>query len=266
LRSATAGLDAFVNERTPFSHDFRARRGTRYNVLLLESDEPYRIAIEACIELVGGRAEAVACREAALSALERQRYDLVVWGVPRAAGAEEVPRAETIAKIRARTEAPIIVIDGGTEYAQLNLEAGADQWLPKPFSPGALVGALRAALRSSASSAVSQILRTEIRGMALDGARRRLSFGGAEVFFTRQEWELFSVLLSHPDRFLSAQEILGLGWSAGEHAAEQLRTYVHRLRQKLGPLALPCRLLSQHGQGYCLLFTTGAARPADSSA
>jgi DNA-binding response OmpR family regulator len=157
-------------------------------------------------------------------------------------------------------------VDGGPHDAQQNLEAGADQWLPKPFAPGALVGALRAALRGTASSAVPQILRTEIRGMALDGARRKLSYGADEVLFTRQEWELFSILLSHPDRFLSAQEILELGWSAGEHAAEQLRTYVHRLRQKLEPLGLPCRLLSQHGQGYCLLFGATTARAAVGSA
>ena len=53
-------------------------------------------------------------------------------------------------------------------------------------------------------------------------------------------------------------EIIRLGWRAGEHAAEQLRTYVHRLRHKLEPLDLPCQLLSQHGQGYCLTFNDRA--------
>src|SRR5207237_10492547 len=125
--------------------------------------------------------------------------------------------------------------------------------------PGALVGALRAALRRSPVSTAPQILRTEIRGMVLDGDRRKLSFGGSDVCFTRQEWELLSILFSHPDRFLSAREILDLGWSAGEHADEQLRTYVHRLRQKLETLALPCRLMSQHGQCTYLLFACASS-------
>jgi DNA-binding response OmpR family regulator len=90
--------------------------------------------------------------------------------------------------------------------------------------------------------------------MTLDGGRRKLAFGGSEVLLTRQEWDLFSILFSHPDRFITAQEILLLGWRAGDHAAEQIRTYVHRLRLKLEPLKLPCQLLSQHGQGYCLAF------------
>jgi DNA-binding response OmpR family regulator len=96
--------------------------------------------------------------------------------------------------------------------------------------------------------------RIEIRGMVLEGKTRRLSAGGHEVAFTRQEWDLLSILASHPNRYLGAREILRLGWRAGDHEAEQLRTYVRRLRQKLDPLKLPCRLLSEHGHGYCLAF------------
>jgi DNA-binding response OmpR family regulator len=59
--------------------------------------------------------------------------------------------------------------------------------------------------------------------------------------------------LSHPNRFLSAGEIIRLGWRAGDHEAEQLRTYVRRLRLKLEPLDIPCRLISQHNRGYCLI-------------
>jgi DNA-binding response OmpR family regulator len=106
------------------------------------------------------------------------------------------------------------------------------------------------------------VLKAEVRGISLDGGRRRLAFGGSEVYLTRQEWDLLSILFSHPDRFISARNIMHLGWRAGDHAAEQIRTYVHRLRQKLEPLNLPCRLMSQHGQGYCLAFATLAAGPA----
>jgi DNA-binding response OmpR family regulator len=157
-------------------------------------------------------------------------------------------------ELRLRSQAPLIMVDGDTETAQADLEGGADQWLPRPFVPGALVGSIRASLRKSASSAMRLIPRLEVRGIVLDGRKRKLAFAGSEVFFTRQEWDLLSILISHPERFLAAQEILVLGWHAGEHAAEQLRTYVHRLRQKLEPLNLPCQLLSQHGQGYCLTF------------
>ena len=226
------------------------KRGDPCRVLLIDEDEGYRAVIEACVRLAGCHGEVAPDPHHALPVMERRRFDLVVWGLPASRG----DRSAMISEFRMRTEAPLVLIDGGLEMAQLDLEAGADQWLPKPFVPGALVGSIRAALRKSAASIIDIASRVEVRGMVLDGRRRKLTFGDGQVGFTRQEWDLLSILVSHPDRFLGAREILRLGWRAGDHGPEQLRTYVHRLRQKLEPLGLPCHLLSQHGQGYCLSF------------
>jgi DNA-binding response OmpR family regulator len=227
------------------------RHGDRCRTLLIEEDDAYRAVIEACVRLAGCRVEVVADLDRAFPEMEHQGFDLVVWGV---SDTNENHRREIISELRLRTEAPLILIDCGPEQAQLDLEAGADQWLPKPFVPGALVGSIRAALRKSASSIIDIASKFEVRGMMLDGKRRKLTFGQSQVGFTRQEWELLSILVNYPDRFLGVREIMRLGWRAGDHGPEQLRTYVHRLRQKLDPLGLPCRLLSQHGQGYCLSF------------
>jgi DNA-binding response OmpR family regulator len=219
--------------------------------LLIEADEFYRSAIAACIEVADGHPQLVHSPELAFSMLERRGFDLLVWGVT---GDETGRRVEIIGELRLRSAAPLVVVDGGVAVAQVDLEAGADQWLPKPFAPGALVGSRRAALRKSDRSMVPVASRAEIHGMVLDGGRRKLILDRHEVSFTRQEWDLLTILACHPNRFLGAQEILRLGWRAGEHAAEQLRTYVHRLRLKLQATDLPCRLLSQHGRGYCLTF------------
>jgi two-component system KDP operon response regulator KdpE len=220
------------------------------HALLIESEEAYRVAIEACIRLAGCEAKSVPDPDSALRLLERRRFDVVVWGISPL----PTDRRETISALRRRTDAPLVLVDAGPEMAQLALEAGADQWVPKPFAPGALIGSLRAALRKAPSPIMDVATSVEIHGMLLDGKGRRLTFAGHEVAFTRQEWALLSILVSHPNRFLSAREILSLGWRAGEHEPDQLRIYVRRLRQKLEPLSLPCRLLSQHGQGYCLEF------------
>src|SRR5207247_8025262 len=95
--------------------------------------------------------------------------------------------------------------------------------------------------------------RVEIRGMTFDAEERSAQFNSANVSFTAQEWDLLAVFLSNPNRFLTAREIVRLGWRAGVHEAEQLRTYVRRLRQKLEPLDTPFRLVSQHSRGYCLV-------------
>jgi DNA-binding response OmpR family regulator len=223
----------------------------RCRALLIEADEAYRAVIAASMRLAGCRVEQVTSPDFAFASLERQPFDLVVWGV---SGGDALRRGEVIAEIRLRTEVPLVLVDGSSEMAQSALETGADQWVPKPFVPGALVGSVHAALRKSASSIMQVASRIEIRGMTLDGKSRRLSVGASNVVFTRQEWELLSILVSHPNRYLTAREILRLGWRAGDHGAEQLRTYVHRLRSKLDPLDVPCQLMSQHGQGYCLAF------------
>jgi DNA-binding response OmpR family regulator len=224
--------------------------GDRCRGLLIEGDEAYHAVIHACMRLAGCQVAMAPDLDGAFPLMGRQGFDLVVWDVSEA---PKEHRREAVSELRLRTEAPLILIDG-PEMAQLDLEAGADQWLAKPFIPGALVGSIRAALRKSASSIVDIASRVEVRGMVLDGQRRKLAFAESQVQFTRQEWDLFSILFSYPDRFLGAREIMRLGWQAGEHGPQQLRTYVHRLRQKLEPLGLPCRLLSQHGQGYCLAF------------
>jgi DNA-binding response OmpR family regulator len=186
-----------------------------------------------------------------LVALERARYDVVVWGVPVLPPEH---RRSSIAELKLRTESPLVLIAAGSEGTQSDLEAGADQWLPKPFVPGALVGTVRAALRKSAGPVVPLAALHEVRGMRLNGQDRTLAFGEGETSFSRQEWDLLSILVDHPNRYLTVHEILRLGWHAGAYGPEEVRIYVRRLRRKMDPLGLPCELRALHGHGYCLKF------------
>jgi DNA-binding response OmpR family regulator len=219
-------------------------------VLIVEADEAYRAVIETCVRLAGCRAESVADPQQALPRLASERFDALIWGI----GLEDERWPETIALFRAGTDAPLLLLaDHFEEAAQPAHESAADQVLPKPFIPSALVGALKALLRRSPSLMMHLASKVEIKGITFDGEQRTLQFNGARVSFTVQEWDLLAVLLSHPNRFLSAGEVIRLGWRAGDHEAEQLRTYVRRLRLKLEPLDIACRLISQHNRGYCLL-------------
>src|SRR5215831_11072548 len=161
--------------------DHENGRSERCLALLIESDEPYRAAISASLRLAGCRVDHAASAEMALPALERRSYDLVVWGV---SNGDSCRRCEMISEVRLRTEVPLVLIDGGSDAAQLDLESGADQWLPKPFVPGALIGAVRAALRKAASPVVGVATRMEMRGMVLDGKTRRVSCRGRVAAFT----------------------------------------------------------------------------------
>ena len=218
-------------------------------VLIVESDKAYQAVIGTCVQLAGCRAEPVPDVKAAFQKLESQSFDVLIWGV----APEENRRIDTLSRLRAATDAQVVLLAGPLEPAQPAYEAGADQVLPKPFIPGALVGAVKAALRRSPSLMLHLASRVEVKGMTFDAGERTLRFGAMEVLFTIQEWDLLAVFLSNPNRFLSAREIIRLGWRAGDHQVEQIRTYVRRLRHKLEPLGIPCRLVSQHSRGYCLI-------------
>ena len=227
----------------------RTRRRGSCAVLIVDADEAYRAVIETCVRLAGCRAEAVNDLAMALARLDGGSFDALVWG----SDPEEDRPSETVALFRARTDAQVILLADHIDAVQPAYEAGAGQVLPKPFIPSALVGALKAALRRSPSLMMHLASRVEIKGMTFDGAERSLQFNGAHISFTAQEWDLLAIFLSNPNRFLTSHEIIRLGRRAGVHEVEQLRTYVRRLRQKLEPLGIPFRLVSQHNRGYSLI-------------
>ena len=233
------------------SSSVRHRRRDRGSgaVLVVEADEAYRAVIETCVRLADCRAEATTHLAAALARLEEATFDVLIWG----AGPEEDRHAESVGLLRAATDAHVIVLADQFEIAQSAHEAGADQVLPKPFVPSALVAAVMAALRRSPALMMHLASRVEIKGIVFDAAGRSLQCDGVLVTFTTQEWDLLAVFLSHPNRFMTAREIIRLGWRAGAHEVEQLRTYVRRLRQKLEPLDVPLRLVSHQNRGYCLV-------------
>lgn len=203
------------------------------------------------MRLAGCKVHDVETIAVALQALERGPYDVIVWGVPLSMPGH---RLTSIAELKLRSSAPLVLLAAGFDMAQRDLEAGADQWLPKPFVPGALVGAVRAAIRNAAASVVPLAKHHHFRGVSLNGDDRTLAFGDGEASLSRQEWDLLSILIEHPNRYLTTHEIIRLGWHGGEYGPEEVRIYIRRLRKKMEPLKLPCALLARHGRGYCLEF------------
>lgn len=201
------------------------------------------------MELAGCQVDWVPTPAAAFRALARRAVDLVVWGVPTGPADG---RANIIAELRRHTEVSLLAVDGGLEMAQLDLEAGADAWLPKPFVPGALVGSVRAALRRTTPPLFDITAQIEIYGMVFDGATRRLTFAGRTARFTPLEWTMLHILVSNPNRFLSDPEVLSLGWQTGVRRSERLLRVASRISGKLHSLHSPCRVIARRRQGHCL--------------
>lgn len=95
----------------------------------------------------------------------------------------------------------------------------------------------------------------DLAGLDLDVRRRVLTYAGRRLTLTRREAELLSFLARRPGQFFPAAQLVSLAWAAPELSAEQLRTYVVRLRRHLATTGVPARLVSEPRRGYGLVFT-----------
>jgi hypothetical protein len=95
----------------------------------------------------------------------------------------------------------------------------------------------------------------DLAGLDLDVRRRVLTYAGRRLTLTRREAELLAFLARRPGQFFPAAQLVSLAWAAPDLSAEQLRTYVVRLRRHLATSGVPARLVSEPRRGYGLIFT-----------
>jgi DNA-binding response OmpR family regulator len=155
-----------------------------------------------------------------------------------------------VGELNALSQAPLIILSESYEESLATYEAGAQQILPKPFVPEALLGAVRTELRGP-KSVVPLATRIEVGGLVFDASHRAVIDRTQTIRFTKREWELLVLLLHRVNQFVDTREMLMRCWGE-DSSPEQLRTYIGRLRQKLSPLEPQCQLHSERGLGYCL--------------
>jgi two-component system KDP operon response regulator KdpE len=155
--------------------------------------------------------------------------------------------------IREWSEMPIIELSAvGDEAEKVRaLEAGADDYVTKPFSTGELIARLRAALRRAGHGRPDEpVLRAE--GLELDLAAHRVTVNGDEVHLTPTEYELLRVLMQSRGRLLTHRALLGQVWGpAYEDDTQVLRVHVANLRRKIeADPGSPRHVLTDPGIGY----------------
>lgn len=130
------------------------------------------------------------------------------------------------------------------------LDAGADDYLTKPFGAGELLTRLRAALRRVAQPATEPILKAG--PLTMDMTRRQVTRDGQELQLTPTEYDLLRVLLTHAGKVLTHRQLLREVWGEGYATeAHLLRVNISNLRRKLGPEpARPRHLVTEPGIGY----------------
>jgi two-component system KDP operon response regulator KdpE len=153
--------------------------------------------------------------------------------------------------------APIIVLSAHLaeqEIVEL-LEAGADDYVTKPFSPKELIARIRAQLRRARLSELhGEDGTVKIGDLSIDPGARTVKRGDSDIHLTPTEWALLRAFLKYPGRTLTHQRLFRAVWAASSGDPKQyLRVYVANLRRKLEPDAIrPSVIITEPGVGYRL--------------
>ncbi|HVV17220.1 MAG TPA: response regulator [Polyangia bacterium] len=221
-------------------------------VLVIEDEPQMRRFLRASLGSHGFRLlEAGSAKEAlALATSQAPEVILLDLGLPDRDG------IELARDIRSWSRVPIIVISArGREADKVEaLDAGADDYLTKPFGVNELLARIRVALRRAAESAGSPSATIEIGPLKIDLARREVTLGRAPVHLTPIEYRLLTLLAQNAGRVLTQRQILEQVWGR-THAAQShyVRVYMAQLRRKIEKdPARPKLLVTEQGVGYRL--------------
>jgi two-component system KDP operon response regulator KdpE len=186
---------------------------------------------------------------AALKVAAQYPPDLVILDL----GLPDFDGVEVIRGLRGWTDVPILVLSGRTDSTDKveALDAGADDYVTKPFGIDELLARMRAVLRRSTAAAEQPVV--TVGGAEVDLSAKRVTLGnGDEVRLTPTEWHLLEVLVRHPGKLMSQRQLLTEVWGPGyENAGGNLRFYMGQLRRKLeADPARPKHLRTEPGMGY----------------
>jgi two-component system KDP operon response regulator KdpE len=182
-------------------------------------------------------------------------------------GLPDMDGMAVIGGLRGWTKVPIIVLSGRADSADkvLALDAGADDYVTKPFGVDELLARMRAAVRRN--PATEEQPRIALGDLTVDLAAKRITRDGASgdagIRLTPTEWHLLEVLLRNPGKLLSQRQLLHDVWGPGyDNAAGNLRLYMAQLRRKIEPdPARPRWLITEPGMGYRFQPSAAAGSP-----
>lgn len=219
--------------------------------ILVVDDEPQITRVlRRSLATRGYEVQVAAGGEEALALFRHWPPDLVITdlSMPHIGGLELCRR------LRAISHVPIIVLSvKGEEWIKVEaLDAGADDYVTKPFGMDELFARVRAALRRAATAAGSNPMLIEAGDFHLDLDARRITVRGQEVHLTPKEYELLVYLSRHPGKVLTHRILLGAIWG-GDYVeqTEYLRVFIGQLRKKIEPdPATPRYILTEPWIGY----------------
>jgi DNA-binding response OmpR family regulator len=213
-------------------------------ILVIEDEQSIANVVRIALERDGRRVICVRTGEEGLAELPRHRVDLVVLDI----GLPGMDGLEVCRRIRADSSLPIIMLTARDEEADrvAGLELGADDYVPKPFSPRELAARVKAVLRRGTAAPRADEL--ALAGVTLSRPRHEVHVGGRPIELTATEFELLAFFMENPGLLFSREVLLdrvwGLDYPGGTRTVDQ---HVAQVRAKLGR---PELIETVRGAGY----------------
>jgi two-component system, OmpR family, KDP operon response regulator KdpE len=221
-------------------------------ILLIEDDPGIRKFLRVALEAQGFTPDEEASGKSGIAKAATAQPDLVVLDL----GLPDMDGKAVIARIREWSNVPILILSvrQSEDEKVAALDAGANDYVVKPFGIAEMLARVRALLRSAPGGATpeTEILRRDLR---IDLARHEVALAGEPVKLTRKEFDLLALLARNAGRIITHRQLLGDIWGpAHEHDLQYLRVFIGRLRAKLGDdPAAPRFILNEPGVGYRFL-------------
>jgi DNA-binding response OmpR family regulator len=230
------------------------------HLLIVEDDELLRDGLSAQLTQAGHRTTTAEDGEIALARLAADAFDGVVLDL----GLPKIDGLSVLRQLRQRTPAlPVLILTArdGIEDRVEGLNAGADDYLTKPFNRDELLARLQAMLRRASLPAFgpAPAMGPGHHALRLDPDVPRAWLGDEVIDLTQREWALLDLLVRHSGQVVSREDVLAVWQSepgeAGGVASNALEVYVHRLRRKLA--GSPLNIRNIRGLGYMLETASG---------
>jgi two-component system KDP operon response regulator KdpE len=224
---------------------------TRPTVVVIDDEANIRAVICQALDADVARCIEASTGEAGLDRIAAERPDLVILDL----GLPGVDGLEVCRRLRSRSSVPIVVLSArhSEDEKAMLLDAGADDYVTKPFSPVELRARVRAQLRRARMAPVPGGDRPlTVADLTIDPARHTVTRGETTVHLTPTEWDLLIALVTNRGRTMTHQQLFHHVWGKSYGDAQQyLRVYVTHLRKKLEPdVYRPRYIVTEPGVGY----------------